>query len=40
MNPLETRLVDQMKAWQKRLGLGDGTMTLQVVRPSELDPNA
>ena len=40
MNPLELRLGDQLKAWQKRLGLDDWTMTLQVVRQSEIDPNA
>ena len=40
MNPLEMRLVDQMRAWQKRLGLDDWNMTLQVVRQSEIDPNA
>ena len=40
MNPLEMRLVDQLRSWQKRLGLDDWTMTLQVVRQSEIDPNA
>lgn len=40
MNPLEMRLVDQMKSWQKRLGLDDWSVTLQVVRQSEIDPNA
>src|SRR5580658_7158433 len=40
MNPLEMRLVDQLKSWQKRLGLDDWNMTLQVVRQSEIDPNA
>jgi len=40
MNPLEVRLVDQLKTWQKRLGLDDWNMTLQVVRQSEIDPNA
>ena len=40
MNPLEIRLVDQMKSWQKRLGLDEWNMTLQVVRQSEIDPNA
>jgi hypothetical protein len=40
MNPLEVRLVDQMKSWQKRLGLDDWTVTLQLVRQSEIDPNA
>ena len=40
MNPLEVRLVDQLKSWQKRLGLDNWTMTLQVVRQSEIDPNA
>jgi hypothetical protein len=40
MNPAELRLVDQMKSWQKRLGLDDWTMTLQVVRQSEINPNA
>jgi hypothetical protein len=40
MNPLELRLVDQMKSWQKRLGLDDWNVSLQVVRQSELDPNA
>jgi hypothetical protein len=40
MNPLEIRLVDQMKSWQKRLGLDDWNVSLQVVRQSEIDPNA
>ena len=40
MNPLEMRLVDQMKAWQKRLGLDEWNLNLQVVRQSEIDPNA
>jgi hypothetical protein len=40
MNPLEIRLMDQMKSWQKRLGLDDWTMTLQVVRQREINPNA
>jgi hypothetical protein len=40
MNPLEMRLVDQLKSWQKRLGLDDWSMTLQVVRQSEIDPNS
>ena len=39
-NPLEIHLVDQMKSWQKRLGLDGWNMTLQVVRQSEIDPNA
>jgi hypothetical protein len=40
MSPLELHLVDQMKSWQKRLGLDNWTMTLQVVRQSEIDPNS
>ena len=40
MNPLETRLADQMRSWQKRLGLDDWNVTLQLVRQSEIDPNA
>jgi hypothetical protein len=40
MNPLEVRLADQLKSWQKRLGLDDWAMTLQVVRQSEIDPNS
>jgi hypothetical protein len=40
MNPLEIRLIDQLKSWQKRLGLDDWNMTLQVVRQSEIDPNS
>ena len=40
INPLEIRLMDQMKSWQKRLGLDDWTMTLQVVRQREINPNA
>lgn len=40
MNPLELRLVDQMRGWQKRLGLDDWNMTLKVVRQSDIDPNA
>jgi hypothetical protein len=40
MNPLEIHLVDQMKSWQKRLGLDDWNLSLQVVRQTEIDPNA
>jgi hypothetical protein len=40
MNPLEMRLVDQLKSWQKRLGLDDWNMKLQVVRQNEIDPNS
>jgi hypothetical protein len=40
MNPLEVRLVDELRFWQKRLGMDDWTMSLQVVRQSELDPKA
>src|ERR1700722_8511794 len=40
MNPLEMHLVDQMKSWQKRLGLDEWNLNLQVVRQSEIDPNA
>ena len=40
MSPLELRLSDQMKIWQKRLGLDDWTLSLQVVRQSEIDPDA
>ena len=40
MNPLEMRLTDQLKSWQKRLGLDDWNMSLQVVRQSKIDPNA
>jgi len=40
MNPLEIRLVDQMKFWQKRLGMDDWNVSLQLVRQSEIDPNA
>lgn len=40
MSPLEMHLVDQMKSWQKRLGLDDWNMTLQVVRQNQIDPNA
>ena len=40
MNPLELRLGDQLKSWQRRLGLDDWNMTLQVVRQTQIDPNA
>jgi hypothetical protein len=40
MNPLEMHLVDQMKSWQKRLGLDEWNLSLQVVRQSAIDPNA
>jgi hypothetical protein len=40
MNPLELHLVDQMKSWQKRLGLDDWNVSLEVVRQSAIDPNA
>ena len=40
MNPLEIRLMDQMKSWQKRLGLDDWNLSLQVVRQTAINPNA
>ena len=40
MNPLEMHLVDQMRSWQKRLGLDEWNLSLQVVRQSAIDPNA
>ena len=40
MNPLEMHLVDQMKSWQKRLGLDDWNLSLQVVRQTAINPNA
>jgi hypothetical protein len=38
MTPLETRLDHQMKVWQKRLSLEDWTLTVRLVRQSEIDP--
>ncbi len=40
MSPVEIHLLEQMHSWQKRLGLDDWTMQLQVVRQSQIDPNA
>ena len=39
-NPLESRLDRQMKFWQKRLGLDEWSLTLRVVRQSEIDRNS
>ncbi len=39
-NFLETRLERQMKVWQKRLGLEQWSLSLRVVRQSEIDRNA
>lgn len=39
-NTLEMRLTGQMKGWQRRLGLEDWDLRLQVVRESQLDRNA
>jgi hypothetical protein len=40
MNPMEARLDRQMKFWQKRLGLVDWSLTVRLVRQSEIDPNS
>jgi hypothetical protein len=40
MNPLESRLDRQMKFWQKRLGLEDWSLTVRVVRQSQIDRNS
>jgi hypothetical protein len=40
MNPLEGRLVDQMKSWQRRLGLDDWTLSLEVVRQAQIESHA
>ena len=39
-NPLESRLDRQMKSWQRRLGLEDWSLTLRLVRQSEIDRNS
>jgi hypothetical protein len=38
-SPLESRLERQMKTWQKRMGLQDWSLSLRVVRQSQIDPN-
>ena len=40
MTPVETRLEHQMRTWQKRLGLEDWSLTVRLVRQSQIDPNA
>ncbi len=40
MTPLESRLDKQLRAWQKRLGLTDWSLSVQVVRKSALDKDA
>jgi hypothetical protein len=40
MTPLEARLDHQMKVWQKRLSLEDWSLTVRLVRQSEIDPNS
>ena len=37
LSPLELRLDRQLKTWQKRLGLEDWALSLQVVRQTALD---
>src|SRR6266545_1652540 len=39
MSPLELRLTTQMRLWQKRLGLDDWRLGVQVVRQKKLDRN-
>jgi hypothetical protein len=39
MSPVESRLDQQMRAWQRRLRLDDWTLRVQVVRQQELDRN-
>ena len=39
-NPLETRLDRQLKAWQKRLGLDEWSLSVRVVRQFEIDRNS
>ena len=38
-SPLEFRLDREMKTWQKRLGLDDWNLSVQVVRQKDLDRN-
>jgi hypothetical protein len=40
MNPLEVRLDQRARFWQKRLGLEDWNFTVRVVRQTEIDRNA
>jgi hypothetical protein len=40
MTPLETRLDHQMKVWQRRLSLEDWSLTVRLVRQSEIDPKS
>lgn len=37
MSPLESRLDKELKFWQKRLGLEDWNLSLQIVRQASLD---
>ncbi len=39
-SPLEFRLEQQMKSWQKRLGLEEWNLSLRLVRQWEIDRNA
>ena len=39
-NPLESKLEQQMKSWQKRLGLQEWSLAVRVVRQAEIDRNA
>jgi hypothetical protein len=39
MSPVESRLDQQMRAWQRRLRLDDWSLRVQVVRQQELDRN-
>lgn len=38
--PVESRLQNQLKFWQKRLGLEEWSFSLRVVRQSQIDSNA
>ena len=40
MSPLEMRLTSQTKIWQKRLGLEEWRIDVQVVRQKKLDRNS
>jgi hypothetical protein len=40
MTPIESRLDHQMKMWQKRLSLEDWSLTVRLVRQSEIDANS
>ncbi len=39
-SPLQSRLEQKLKVWQKRMGLGDWSLSLRVVRQDQIDSNS